>query len=118
MFAAIPARILLSIIPRCVGKTQRGGWVGGAGGLVPLGRLALAFYLPPPAPSVAFRRTGGGALDIICMALRPLRLSFRSGSSAVRILVEPQVLFKLFSINRQCGRPPLKGGPDSLRVRA
>ena len=67
MFAAFPARILRSFIPRCAGKAQRGGWVGGAGGLLPLvdSPHICACLLPPPSGSavVLSNRTGGGALD-------------------------------------------------------
>ena len=53
-------QIHLSIIPRSVGKTLRGGWVAGDGPCASqMPHSSLAFYLPPPARPWLFAAPGG-----------------------------------------------------------
>ena len=72
MFAAIPAPILLGIIPRCAGKAQRGGRVGWAGDLLPLCRLRLPFTSPSGlVHGFSPHREGVSALILSCGVLGP-----------------------------------------------
>ena len=72
MFAAIPAPILLGIIPRCAGKAQRGGRVGWAGDLLPLRKLRLPFTSPSRlVHGFSPHREGASRLILSCGVLGP-----------------------------------------------
>ena len=101
MFAAIPALILLGIIPRCVGKTQRGGRVGWAGGLVPLRSTLPAHISPPSDPPVAFCRTGGGLWASWLSGLRGLR----APAPFFRLALRPPLPFQGLHPPRCAGFP-------------
>ena len=102
-FAAVPAPILLSIIPRCAGKAQRGGWVGRAGDLVPLCRAAR---LPITSP-LRFRLFRRGALDIIWRGSSALLAGF---SGPRPLLTSGTVARTSFVITGSVADPPLRGG--------